>query len=194
MADDGPGIPPDVLDRVFDLYFTTRLDGTGVGLALVRQAAEMHGGEVAIDSTPDTGTVVTIEMPWRRTHGTRGTTVTRSPSRHRGRRGGFLLAGWLVLTGLAGGGCAHFPPWRKAKPTAPVIVPGKPAPEEPAGTDPRGDQPAARGPAEEEKGPASSAKPPLHSPAGRHTAFATGPATTRFDAVPHDPLRGHPSG
>lgn len=67
VADDGPGIPPEVLDRVFDLYFTTRLDGSGVGLALVRQAAEMHGGEVTINSGPSTGTVVTIEIPWRRT-------------------------------------------------------------------------------------------------------------------------------
>jgi signal transduction histidine kinase len=65
VADDGPGIPPEVLDRVFDLYFTTRFDGSGVGLALVRQAAEMHGGEVAIDSTPNAETVVTIEIPWR---------------------------------------------------------------------------------------------------------------------------------
>jgi signal transduction histidine kinase len=66
VADDGPGIPPEVLDRVFDLYFTTRLDGSGVGLALVRQAAEMHGGLVAIDSAPGTETVVTIDIPVRR--------------------------------------------------------------------------------------------------------------------------------
>ena len=74
VADDGPGIPPEILDRVFDLYFTTRFDGSGVGLALVRQAAEMHGGEVAIDSTPNAETVVTIEIPWRPTKESGGRT------------------------------------------------------------------------------------------------------------------------
>ncbi len=56
----GPGIPPENREKVFDLYFTTKEGGTGVGLALVRQAAEMHRGEVRLVSTPGEGTVVTL--------------------------------------------------------------------------------------------------------------------------------------
>jgi signal transduction histidine kinase len=65
VADDGPGIPADVLARAFDLYFTTRPDGSGVGLALVRQAAELHGGKVEIESRDGSGARVTMEVPWR---------------------------------------------------------------------------------------------------------------------------------
>jgi signal transduction histidine kinase len=63
VADSGPGIEPGALDKVFDLFYTTREEGTGVGLALVRQAVEMHGGEVAIQSEPGSGTVVTLQLP-----------------------------------------------------------------------------------------------------------------------------------
>jgi signal transduction histidine kinase len=63
VADAGPGIPESDLRRVFDLFYTTKPDGTGVGLALVRQAVEMHGGEVAVRSSPNEGTVVTMQLP-----------------------------------------------------------------------------------------------------------------------------------
>lgn len=63
VADTGPGIPPEHRARVFDLLFTTRQEGTGVGLALVRQVVEMHGGEATIASDPRGETVVTIELP-----------------------------------------------------------------------------------------------------------------------------------
>jgi signal transduction histidine kinase len=65
VVDDGPGIPPEVLKKVFDLYFTTRADGSGVGLAVVRQSMELHGGDVEIDSGPDRGTVVRLRLPLR---------------------------------------------------------------------------------------------------------------------------------
>ncbi len=65
VSDTGPGIHPEIQERVFDLYFTTKEGGTGVGLALVRQALEMHGGEVKLLSTPGEGTVVTLELPIR---------------------------------------------------------------------------------------------------------------------------------
>jgi signal transduction histidine kinase len=65
VADNGPGIPPEELKQVFDLYFTTRKDGSGIGLALVRQSVEMHGGEVTIESTPGHGTTVILEIPVR---------------------------------------------------------------------------------------------------------------------------------
>lgn len=63
VEDTGPGIPPENREKVFDLYFTTKEGGTGVGLALVRQAAEMHQGEVTLDSEPGRGTTVAIRLP-----------------------------------------------------------------------------------------------------------------------------------
>jgi two-component system, NtrC family, sensor histidine kinase HydH len=65
VTDTGPGIRPEDQGRVFDLYFTTKEGGTGVGLALVRQALEMHGGDVELRSTPGEGTVVTLRLPIR---------------------------------------------------------------------------------------------------------------------------------
>jgi len=63
VADTGPGIPRELRERVLDLFFTTRPEGTGVGLSLARQAAEMHGGELAIESEVSVGTIVTIRLP-----------------------------------------------------------------------------------------------------------------------------------
>jgi signal transduction histidine kinase len=63
VEDAGPGIPPENRGKVFDLYFTTKEGGTGVGLALVRQATEMHRGEVTLDSEPGRGTTVAMRLP-----------------------------------------------------------------------------------------------------------------------------------
>ena len=65
VADHGVGIPADVQPRVFDLYFTTRREGTGIGLAVVRQVVQLHGGRVALDSSPGQGTRVTMTLPER---------------------------------------------------------------------------------------------------------------------------------
>lgn len=48
VADDGPGIPPDIADRVFDPLFTARSGGTGLGLALARRIAEAHGATLSL--------------------------------------------------------------------------------------------------------------------------------------------------
>jgi signal transduction histidine kinase len=66
VADSGPGIPADVLPRIFDLYFTTRPEGTGIGLAVVQQVARMHGGTVQIESHTGDGTRVTMRLPVKR--------------------------------------------------------------------------------------------------------------------------------
>ena len=55
IADHGPGIPPDVQQRVFEPYFTTKADGTGLGLALVRQTVEAHRGTISVTETPGGG-------------------------------------------------------------------------------------------------------------------------------------------
>jgi len=65
VKDNGPGIPPETQARMFDLFFTTRTNGTGVGLALVRQSIEMHGGRARIESQPGEGTEVVLEVPCR---------------------------------------------------------------------------------------------------------------------------------
>lgn len=63
VADTGPGIPEGVRDRVFDLFFTTRPDGTGLGLATVKKIIESHGGTVAVAHTGADGTAFRIELP-----------------------------------------------------------------------------------------------------------------------------------
>jgi len=63
VADTGGGIPPEDLERIFDPYFTTRNQGTGLGLATVRTIVQAHGGKVRIASEPGRGTEVTLELP-----------------------------------------------------------------------------------------------------------------------------------
>jgi len=58
IADNGPGIPEDARDQVFVPFFTTKRDGSGIGLSLCRQVMNAHGGEIAIDSNG--GTTVTL--------------------------------------------------------------------------------------------------------------------------------------
>jgi signal transduction histidine kinase len=65
ITDTGPGIRKEHLDKVCELYFTTKVGGSGVGLALVRQAVEMHGGEIKIDSRVGAGTSITLMIPYR---------------------------------------------------------------------------------------------------------------------------------
>jgi signal transduction histidine kinase len=67
VEDSGPGIPLENREKVFTLYFTTKEGGTGVGLALVRQAAEMHRGEITLDSEPGRGTTVAMRLPLEET-------------------------------------------------------------------------------------------------------------------------------
>jgi signal transduction histidine kinase len=59
----GPAIPPDALPRVFEIFFSTKPGGTGIGLALCQRIVEEHGGTLAIESSPEHGTTVTIVLP-----------------------------------------------------------------------------------------------------------------------------------
>lgn len=63
IRDYGPGIPADVLPRVFDPYFTTKPGGSGLGLATAYAIVAKHGGHIAVESKPGEGTVFTVELP-----------------------------------------------------------------------------------------------------------------------------------
>ena len=59
----GETIPPNVMERVFEPFFTTKPTGTGLGLPLVKRVVEQHRGEVAISTTPEFETRVTLRFP-----------------------------------------------------------------------------------------------------------------------------------
>lgn len=63
VADDGAGIPPEQQKRIFDLYFTTKPTGTGLGLAQVHRIVTQHRGEVSVQSQPGHGTTFTLAIP-----------------------------------------------------------------------------------------------------------------------------------
>ena len=63
VVDEGPGIPADIVPKIFDLYFTTKADGTGVGLAVTHQIVEAHQGRIDVDSSPGRGTRMSVRIP-----------------------------------------------------------------------------------------------------------------------------------
>ena len=65
VADDGPGIPPEKISRIFEAYFTTKEKGTGLGLAIVKHNAEMYGGHVLVESELGKGATFTVTLPAR---------------------------------------------------------------------------------------------------------------------------------
>lgn len=77
IKNDGVPIPPELVDKVFEPYFTTKRSGTGLGLATVKKVVEEHHGHISISSGPDQGTAVAIRLP--------ASAQGRRPYRHRGR-------------------------------------------------------------------------------------------------------------
>ena len=63
ISDTGPGIPQDKLDKIFNLYFTTKPSGTGMGLSIVQQIISQHNGTINVESEAGKGTKFTIEIP-----------------------------------------------------------------------------------------------------------------------------------
>jgi signal transduction histidine kinase len=63
VEDTGVGIPPEHLTRIFELYFTTKDRGTGIGLALVYRTVQIHNGTIDVESTVGVGTAFVVELP-----------------------------------------------------------------------------------------------------------------------------------
>jgi signal transduction histidine kinase len=63
FTDTGVGIKPEHLQRIFDLYFTTKEKGSGIGLSMVYRTVQMHDGEIEVQSTPGAGTTFRVLLP-----------------------------------------------------------------------------------------------------------------------------------
>ncbi|MBI2829118.1 MAG: hypothetical protein HYX77_07615 [Acidobacteria bacterium] len=63
LADRGPGMPPDVADRVFNPFFTTKPQGSGLGLAIVRKIVDAHDGSIDLETAPGRGTLIRVTLP-----------------------------------------------------------------------------------------------------------------------------------
>ena len=63
FTDTGTGIAPEHLKRIFDLYFTTKEKGSGIGLSMVYRTVQMHDGDIEVQSTPGVGTTFKVLLP-----------------------------------------------------------------------------------------------------------------------------------
>jgi two-component system sensor histidine kinase HydH len=67
VSDDGPGIPPEELASIFDPYYTTKIEGSGLGLWIAQQIVTAHGGSLQAENRPSGGAVLTMRLPLRTT-------------------------------------------------------------------------------------------------------------------------------
>ena len=63
VTDDGPGVPPELADKIFSAFFTTKAQGSGLGLAIVRKIVDAHDGRIDLTSRPGTGTKFRVTLP-----------------------------------------------------------------------------------------------------------------------------------
>jgi two-component system sensor histidine kinase HydH len=63
VSDNGPGIPPEKLASIFDPYFTTKAEGSGLGLWIAQQIVTAHGGSLRAENAPGHGAVFTMLLP-----------------------------------------------------------------------------------------------------------------------------------
>jgi len=63
VADTGPGIPPDIVEKIFAPFFTTKARGTGLGLAVVRKVVDRHQGKVSVETLAGKGTAFKVYLP-----------------------------------------------------------------------------------------------------------------------------------
>jgi signal transduction histidine kinase len=65
ITDEGIGIPPQDLERIFSLYYTTKPDGSGIGLSMVYRIVLLHDGSIDVSSEVGRGTTMSIRLPMR---------------------------------------------------------------------------------------------------------------------------------
>ncbi len=63
VEDDGPGMSEEEVEKVFQPFYTTKAQGVGLGMSIVKRLVELHGGDVRVASTAGSGTVVTVSLP-----------------------------------------------------------------------------------------------------------------------------------
>jgi signal transduction histidine kinase len=63
VSDEGPGVPPEALPKLFEPYFSQKSGGTGLGLAIARRIVEEHGGTISAENDPRGGLRVTFDLP-----------------------------------------------------------------------------------------------------------------------------------
>jgi signal transduction histidine kinase len=63
VADTGVGIDPDLIDKIFDLYVTTKSEGSGIGLSVVYRIVQLHGGEITVESRKGEGARFLVRLP-----------------------------------------------------------------------------------------------------------------------------------
>jgi len=73
IADDGPGIPAEIKERIFEVFFSSRGGGTGLGLPIARQIVNRHGGTIDVETAEGRGTTFRIRLPRRQS-----TTLSRA--------------------------------------------------------------------------------------------------------------------
>ena len=69
VADDGPGMAPEMTEKIFDPFFTTKTTGTGLGLPIVRKIVDAHDGRIDVSSVLGAGTRFRVTMPVTNTSG-----------------------------------------------------------------------------------------------------------------------------
>ena len=89
VTDEGEGIPAELLPRIFELYFTTKAKGSGIGLATTYRILQMHGGAMDVRSTtdassPERGTTFTLRLPIASGAGAEGRKVSTAGAGHKG--------------------------------------------------------------------------------------------------------------
>jgi signal transduction histidine kinase len=63
VTDDGPGVPAELIDRIFDPFFSTKPQGYGLGLPIVRKIVDAHDGRIDLMAMPEGGTRFRVTLP-----------------------------------------------------------------------------------------------------------------------------------
>jgi signal transduction histidine kinase len=89
VTDEGEGIPAELLPRIFELYFTTKAKGSGIGLATTYRILQMHGGAMDVKSiadagSPERGTTFTLRLPIASGTGVEGRKAVTAGASHKG--------------------------------------------------------------------------------------------------------------